>query len=297
MGNEPQEPQAPPEIIDATVTPAKNEIVDVKGGEIIPRGANTEIASTGANLEMIKMEQIGTLAVSEEAMKILEEPLKPEDVRIRPNDGIVYLPWTYYAERLNRAFGKFAWGLIPAGMPMSQPNGPKQVLVVWGHWLVVRGTPIGFAIGECNYVPANAKMTYADACEGAKSNALARNCKLLGMTLELWDHDWGENWKRQYATKVNNDWVKKSSIPAAAVKKEANKTAEPALVLSGVKREWMAAAIKKGIMLNEHDKAGGNVLATLLGELYTGLTMENAANNRGEGIKRIEAWVAPVKTP
>ena len=295
MGNDPQEPQAPPDVIDGKVTPVTNEIVNTRTGEEIPHGANTEIATTGANLEMVKLESIGTLAVPENAVAVLAEPLNPEDVRIRPNDGIVYLPWTYYADRLNRAFGKFAWGLIPAGMPMSQPNGPKQVLVVWGHWLVVQGHPIGFAIGECNYVPSNAKMTYADACEGAKSNALARNCKLLGMTLELWDHDWGESWKHKYAVQNGSNWVKKSSLPPPAAKKETTKALEPALVLSGVKREWMAAAIKKGMMLNEHDHIGGAILATLLGDLYTGLTMENAANNRGEGIKRIDAWVAPEK--
>ena len=286
MDKVPEEPTEP-EIIDGEVKPLQGEIVNSKAGEIIPRGVNEEVMSTGVNLEMVKMESIGSLVVSEEAKKVLEEPLDPKDVLILSKNGAVYLPWTYYADRLNRAFGKFKWGLIPAGMPKSQPAGPKQVLVVWGHWLVVAGVPISFAIGECNYIPANAMMSYADACEGAKSNSLARNCKLIGMTLDLWDKEWADAWKAKYATKNGSDWVKKSSMPQ---KKEPNKALEPAIVISNVKKEWKEAAIKKGILKNDKDTAGLAALATLLGDLYTGLTFENAANNRGEGIKRIDDW-------
>lgn len=293
--NVPEEPQEPPVIIEGEVKPVPGEIVDTKAGEIIPKGASTEIMSTGANLEMIKMESIGSLVVSPEAAAVLAEPMDPASVRIRPNDGIVYQPWTYYADRLNRAFGKFKWGLIPAGMPVSQPNGPKQQLVVWGHWLVVNGVPIGFSIGECNYIPSNNKMSFADACEGAKSNALARNCKLIGMTLELWDHDWTEKWKTQYATKnAKGDWVTKASL--GPQKKAPEKKLEPEIVIANVKREWKDAAIKKGIAKDVKDAAGMQALAALLGDLYTGLTFENAANNRGEGIKRIDDWFpAPVE--
>jgi len=291
MDKVPEEPTEP-EIIEGevkSVGEVNGAIVNPKAGEIIPRGVNEEVMSTGVNLEMIKMESIGSLNVSEEAKNVLEEPLDPKDVHILPTTGAVYLSWPYYADRLNRAFGRFKWGLIPAGMPKAQPFGGKQTLVVWGHWLVVNGVPISFAIGECNYVPTNATMSYADACEGAKSNALARNCKLIGMTLELWDKDWADNWKKEHATKVDGKWIKKSNTPP---KKEVNKALEPAVVVANVKREWKEEAIKKGILKNEKDAKGLADLASLLGDLYTGLTIENAANNRGEGIKRIDDWMA-----
>jgi hypothetical protein len=285
MDKVPEEPTEP-QIIEGEVKPLQGEIVNPKAGEIIPRGVNEEVMSTGVSLEMVKMESIGSLVVSDDARKVLEEPLDPNDVLILSKNGAVYLPWTFYAERLNRAFGKFKWGLIPAGMPKSQPAGPKQVLVVWGHWLVVNGVPISFAIGECNYIPSNSMMSYADACEGAKSNSLARCCKLIGMTLELWDKEWADKWKAQYATKNGGDWVKKSAAPAKP------KNLEPAVVIANVKREWKSAAIAKGMVKDDKDTKGLAALATLLGDLYTGLTYENAAANRGEGIKRIDDWMA-----
>jgi hypothetical protein len=139
-------------------------------------------------------------------------------------------------------------------------------------------------------------MTYADACEGAKSNSLARNCKLLGMTLELWDKEWADNWKRDHATKVGGDWVKKSAVHAPATQaqatpKKSDDPLAPENVIANVRKEWKSAAIKKGILKDPNDAEGMAILKNLLGDLSTGLTVENAANNRGEGIKLIEEYL------
>ena len=202
----------------------ENEVIDgsiqdERTQEIIPMPAPQAIAKTDSNLvsfEIVEYDKVGTLVVDDKAAKVLAEPLLETDIRIRP-DGNIYVPWTWYADRLNRAFGIANWGLIPQGMPLSKPMG-SAVLVVWGHWLIVRGIPIGFAMGETTYFPSNNMMSYADACEGAKSNSLARNCKLLGMTLDLWDSEFGHEWKQKFATKTKDDkgkdkWIKKPVGP------------------------------------------------------------------------------------
>lgn len=176
------------------------EIVDERTGEEIPTGIQKVQSNTLAtNLDLTK---VGTTVLDEKAEAVLSEPLDPAQVQIRP-DGLVYLPWTWYADRLNRAFGRLGWGLVPQSGPMTKEMG-DMTLVIWGHWLVVRGVPVGFEMGETAYRPSNHTMSYGDAAAGAKSNALARNCKMLGMSLELWNQEWIGEWKKKYAERVKN---------------------------------------------------------------------------------------------
>lgn len=183
-------------------------ITDERTGEEIPRGANSLMLASNQNTH-VEIAKVGTLELTPQAEEVMNEKLNPADVRIRP-DGLVYLPWTYYSNKLNQAFGRLQWGLLPQGAPHVKPQGEYgDVLVVWGFWLAIKGVPIGFAYGETTYKPSNATMSYGDACEGAKSIALARNCKQLGIALELWDQDWVAEWKRENAEQYTNDKGKK----------------------------------------------------------------------------------------
>ena len=152
----------------------------------------------------------GTIELSEEKKKILFAPVKDEDVEIRP-DGLIYLPWMEYVSRLRDAFG-VSWTIIPKDMPKFQGNH-----VYWPFYLMIQGKLAGFAIGEQEYQPSNARMTYGDAVEGAKSNALMRLCKGLGISLELWKPSFVRGWKEKYAEeyydkdKKKNLWIKKNS--------------------------------------------------------------------------------------
>jgi len=193
----------------------KGEIIDERTGEVIPKGAPTPIAKAMYTFDVAK---IGTLELDKQASDVLDEPLNDEDVQIRP-DGLVYLSWSYYAKKLNSAFGRLQWGIIPSGNPQSNDTGNNNALVVWPFWLVVKGVPISFSIGETSYRTNNSTMSYADACEGAKSSALARNCKQLGISLELWDREWINAWKKKYTETYENSngkklWRKKGTKPA-----------------------------------------------------------------------------------
>jgi hypothetical protein len=271
-GSEPPEPEVPTE---ASIKP---DMVNVKNNEIVPHGANDIPIPKGATpLEMVKVETIGTLKLSAHAEEVLNRKMEPEIVCIRPNDGILYMPWTFYASRLNEAFGIGHWGLMPQGSPQITKQSPKQDLVVWGFALFVEGIFISFAIGEMSYNTTNAKMSYADAAEGAKSNSLARNCKNLGMTLELWDKEWCEEWKRKFARKNGDDWVRQ--IPK-----------KPVDTIATVKALWIAQAIDKGILIDRKDEGGFKILTTLLGETYTKLSDENLAANKKAGLELIAGW-------
>lgn len=199
-------------------------IEDARTGEIIPRGVSKQ---TNTLQVQLNINLVGTLELDEQAEEVLGEPLKPEDIKIRP-DGLVYLPWTWYAERLNRAFGRLKWGLVPQSSPQSKNTGNNNVLVVWGNWLVIKGIPVSFAVGETSYRTDNYTMSYADAIEGARSISLARNCKQLGMALELWDADFVKEWKEKFAetyTYKNKTLWRKKSVNA---KSQASKSPQEA---------------------------------------------------------------------
>lgn len=136
---------------------------------------------------------VGTIETTEEQRNILFAPVDKEAVEIRP-DGLIYLPWMEYATRLRKAFGT-NWGLIGAGAPYRE-----GIYVYWPHYLIIKGKlSSGPAVGGQEYYPNNPKMTWGDALEGAKSNALMRLCKGLGMSLELWQPKFIKEWIDEHA--------------------------------------------------------------------------------------------------
>jgi len=141
------------------------------------------------------MHKAGTVKLTEKQKDILYAKVDERDVEIRP-DGLVYLPWMEYETRLRKAFG-LGYALIPQGLPKLENN-----LVLWGHWLIIQGCPMGFSFGQQEYFPNNYTMTYGDAIEGAKSNVLMRLCKGIGISLELWKPSWVRKWKAKYATYI-----------------------------------------------------------------------------------------------
>lgn len=134
----------------------------------------------------------GTIKLTDKQKTILYASVDEKDIEIRP-DGFIYLPWMEYETRLREAFG-LEYAIIPQGLPRLENN-----LVLWGHWLIIRGCPMGFSFGQQEYFPYNKTMSWGDAIEGAKSNALMRLCKGLGITLALWKPSFIKAWKAKYA--------------------------------------------------------------------------------------------------
>lgn len=156
----------------------------------------------------------GTLVLSAREKEVLFAPVNDADVEIRP-DGLVYLPWMEYAGRLRDAFG-CEWALIPQGLPKIQGQ-----FVMWGFHFIIRGKLMAYAIGQQEYSSANSRMTWGDACEGAKSNALMRVCKGIGVSLELWQPSFVRTWKEKCAEQYEGKdargnpktlWRKKGTI-------------------------------------------------------------------------------------
>jgi hypothetical protein len=148
-----------------------------------------------------------------ESADVLMAPLDPLDVEIKPGifasssvphallltyiflaDGLIYLPEIKYRRVLNRAFGPGGWGLAPR----SETNvGPK--IVSREYALVCFGRLVAIARGEQEYFDPNGIPT---ATEAAKSNALMRCCKDLGIASELWDPRFIREFKAKHAVEI-----------------------------------------------------------------------------------------------
>lgn len=127
---------------------------------------------------------------------IINAPVDPTQVEIRP-DGRVYLPWTVYAHRLNKAFGPAGWAMLPLSKPEVVEN---QALVHYA--LVAEGRYISEATEGHPYFKGNRSQSWAEAVESAKSECLRRCCKVMGCTLELWDKRWIRAWQEKHAMRV-----------------------------------------------------------------------------------------------
>jgi len=193
--------------------PAKTDIPPVsQPPKKITDGFGAEIA------QLIHLS--GTIELTGKQEKTLFAPLNEKDVEIRP-DGLIYLPWMEYVTRLKECFG-MRWTLLPEGLPKNSPGGNS---IMWGFWLVIDGKPYGFAIGEQEYYPENKTMSWSDACEGAKSNALMRVCKGIGISLELWRPSFIKGWKKKFAVQVQGK-DRYGNPKLIWAKKEPEKTAE-----------------------------------------------------------------------
>ncbi|CAE6399584.1 unnamed protein product [Rhizoctonia solani] len=136
---------------------------------------------------------LSTQPFPKEAAEILMAPIDPMDVEIKP-DGLLYLPEIKYRRILNRAFGPGGWGLAPrSGINVS----PKVVSREYA--LVCLGRLVAIARGEQEYFDQEGIAT---ATEAAKSNALMRCCKDLGIASELWDPRFIREFKAKYCVEA-----------------------------------------------------------------------------------------------
>jgi hypothetical protein len=154
--------------------------------------------------------------LTEKENAILDEPVREEDVQIKPT-GQIYLSHPTYTRWLNRALGRLKWKLEPA-TTVAQSGGSLIV----AYFLVIRGKKAAIAYGEQAYHEDNKDQTKGDAVEATVASALRRCCKRLGVGLELWERDWAAAWVKKHAVKVyvktrdgrkRVQWRKKNAEP------------------------------------------------------------------------------------
>ena len=178
------------------------ELVDPKTGELVTYEPAAHEGAAVGNMAGA-LQKAGTLDLADKEKEILWAPVEEKDVLVRP-DGQVYLPWYWYQKRLRDAFG-LSWAMVPA---TEYPRYiPEQGLLAWGFYLVVRGAYVAYAVGEHEY-KASARISYTEAFESCKSNALMRCCKQIGVSTDyLWDSAWDNAWLEKWTYTKTQTWT------------------------------------------------------------------------------------------
>jgi Mitochondrial genome maintenance MGM101 len=144
---------------------------------------------------------MGTRRVSKAQEKILLATIDPaREVEIKPT-GEVYPPQIAMRRRLTKAFGPMGWALRPVSAPIPPGEGNQNVMYR-EFALIADGRVVASAIGSAKYYATNARMDFGDTVEAVKSDALKRCCKDLGMLSELWDVEFIEDWRNEFAVHV-----------------------------------------------------------------------------------------------
>lgn len=144
---------------------------------------------------------------SKEIQEILSTNLDPAEIEIKP-DGAIYLPESRYRRLLCNAFGPGGWALVPRSAHTLSGG-----VLSREYALFVDGRFISQARGHSQvHEPRGSSSQYnmashpALVSEAARSNALMRLCKDLGIANELWDPSFVAEWKAENASRRQDSY-------------------------------------------------------------------------------------------
>ena len=167
-------------------------VLDKHTGEMLSKPEPEEIGNIAPDI----FAGISTLDIPKDISDKLTQPVKMEDIEIKPT-GEIYLSHVRYRKMLNDAFGMGNWSLRPLGGFVKTGS-----VVCREYALYIKGKYAASAIGEQNYIESNAQMTWSDACEATKSNVIMRCCKDLGIGLEMWDKKFVVKFQKEFCVQV-----------------------------------------------------------------------------------------------
>ena len=174
-------PALPPEQIRPPMTPAQAKVDAI------------------ANLTMSAYAKAGTLQFTREEIDALAADFPDEAFQpgAAGKEHLIYIEHAHLRDRLNQVFGPGQWAIVPRSRwaePFKTSRGDDGSRVYVEAMLIIRGAFVAEAIGAMEYYPKNAAQNYGDACEGAKTAALRRCAKELGIGLQAWKKEWCEGW-------------------------------------------------------------------------------------------------------
>lgn len=152
-----------------------------------------------ANLTMKAYEQASTLKLTPEEVSSLQADFPDEAFKpgAAGKENLIYIEHAFLRDRLNQVFGPGQWSIIPRNRwaePFTTGRGTEGSRVYVEAMLVIRGAFVAEAVGAMEYYPKNESQNYGDAVEGAKTAALRRCAKELGIGLQAWKQDWCNGW-------------------------------------------------------------------------------------------------------
>lgn len=175
------------------------EVVNERTGEISnPNGEMVPASVDKLQVETSPYSGASMQPFTDDQISDVSRPILESEILIKPT-GEIYVAQVTYRRILNKAFKPGGWALVPRG-----PWTKMKDIIYREYALVVAGRFISEAVGAQEYFD-NKRMTYADATEGAKSDALKKACKDIGIASECWDKSFCEKFIEKNCIQV---WVK-----------------------------------------------------------------------------------------
>lgn len=129
-------------------------------------------------------------------------------------EHLIYIEHAHLRDRFNSVFGMGQWAIVPRNRwaeDFKTGKGVEGSRVYVEAMLLVRGCFVGEAVGAMEYYPSNNSQNYGDAVEGAKTAALRRCAKELGVGLQAWKKEFCEGW-----------WKRRNARPKGAIPRQQN---------------------------------------------------------------------------
>lgn len=197
-------------LADVDMADATPDVVGTIASPVESRALDARHVSD-QTLRRALLDDIGTLKLTQgQRAKLAVAVATPEIAAIKPT-GEVYVPGVHYRRLLNDVFGPAGWGLRPLSelkLDMRDDAKRGRSIMFREYALVVRSKVVSCAIGEAEYHPSNARLTWGDAAESVRTNALTRLCKDLGIYSEAWEPQWTARFRREHCVQV---WIEKSA--------------------------------------------------------------------------------------
>ena len=213
------EDKFPPDPVETTETPQ----LSLQTQELPPASPAPQTTPAQARVDAVSATLAEGYAKASLVPIIPEEAAElsadfPDDAFRTGADGkenLIYIEHANLRERLNKVLGLGQWAIITRRTWMEQyktrpsrdnPEGKDATRVYVECVLLVRGCFAAEAIGDMTYYPSNYAQNYGDAVEGAKSAALRRCAKELGVGLQAWKKEYSEGW---FQRKLERDVAEK----------------------------------------------------------------------------------------
>lgn len=198
-------PPAPPSTAGDPVDEIFTGIDPQTGAELPPRDVAGELRTMRDDPVSWQRDDIyqgiAELVLTDEQITILTATVTDDEIEIKPDSfGAVYLAHASYRKRLNRVFKPGGWAQRQIGEWRYDPDTHilSAEFALYARDSNGKVCYVSKAIGAQKYHggQGDSDMSYDDAAQGAESNSLTRNCKQLGIALELWE--------KRTATQIRN---------------------------------------------------------------------------------------------
>lgn len=216
-----------------TVRDAVNAVEKLPEQKPLVTAAQAKVEAV-ANLTASAYARASMLQLTPEESKALQADFPDEAFQpgAAGKENLIYIEHAHLRDRLNSVFGLGQWAIVPRSRwaeDFTFTNKYKQQVqasrVYTEAMLLVRGCFVAEAVGDMVYYKNNEGQNYGDAVEGAKTAALRRCAKELGVGLQAWKKEWCVGWwQRRNAPKAKIEHPRNTPVATAPATPESKPT-------------------------------------------------------------------------